>query len=80
MKALLAAGFPAIYIFRPAYIYLVQPAEGTEFQRPPVARDLSRVSGLVPQPSDSGRRLGPSHGACCRRRNRRAPDPGFGEP
>jgi uncharacterized protein YbjT (DUF2867 family) len=27
-KALLAAGFPCVYLFRPAYIYPVQPREG----------------------------------------------------
>ena len=27
-KALLAAGFPRVYLFRPAYIYPVQPRKG----------------------------------------------------
>ena len=31
-KALLAAGFPHVYLFRPAYIYPVEAAEGTKFQ------------------------------------------------
>ena len=38
-KALLAAGFPRVHLFRPAYIYPVEP-EGTEFQLPIDARDL----------------------------------------
>jgi hypothetical protein len=31
-NASFAAGFPRVCIFRPAYIYPVEPAEGTEFQ------------------------------------------------
>jgi hypothetical protein len=30
-KALLAAGFPRVYLFRPAYIYPVQPREEPNF-------------------------------------------------
>ena len=30
-KALLAAGFPRVYIFRPAYIYPVEPRQGPNF-------------------------------------------------
>jgi len=64
-KALLAAGFPSLYLFRPAYIYPV---------------DLPRVSGAVPEPGDSGRRLGLFHGGCRRKRNGAARRPGFREP
>jgi uncharacterized protein YbjT (DUF2867 family) len=54
-KALLAAGFPRAYIFRPAYIYPVEPRKGAELQLPPLTRDLPRVSDALPQSSDSGR-------------------------
>ena len=65
----------------PARLHLPRgAAEGTEFQLPAVARDLPRVSGAVPEPGDSGRRLGPSHGGCCRPANRGARRPGFREP
>jgi hypothetical protein len=40
-------------------------AEGTKFQLSPITRNLPRVSGSVPQPGDSGRRLGPGHGGRC---------------
>jgi hypothetical protein len=33
------------------------PAEGTQFQLPPFARDLFRLSGAVPNPGGSGRDL-----------------------
>ena len=79
-KALLAAGFPRVYIFRPAYIYPVEPRKEPNFSLPPVARDLPRVSGAVPQPGDSGRRLGAGHGGCRRPGNRAARRPGFREP
>jgi uncharacterized protein YbjT (DUF2867 family) len=46
-KALLAAGFPCVYPFRPAYIYPRAAAEGAEFQLPPIGSDLPRVSGAV---------------------------------
>lgn len=46
-NALLAAGFPRVCIFRPAYIYPVEP-QGTKFELPPLARDLPRVSGALP--------------------------------
>jgi hypothetical protein len=79
-KALLGAGFPRVSIFRPAYIYPRGAAEGTEFQLPAWARDLPRVLGAVPEPDDSGRRLGRSHGRCRCPRSRRAPSPGCREP
>jgi hypothetical protein len=79
-KALLAAGFPRVSIFRPEYIYPRGAAEGTEFQLPACARDLPRVLGAVPEPDDSGRQLGRSHGRCRCPRSRRAPKPGCREP
>ena len=44
-NALLAAGFPHVYLFRPAYIYPVRAAEGTEFQLPLLARESIRCFG-----------------------------------
>jgi phospholipase C len=55
-------------------------AEGTKFQLPAYARDLPRVPGAVPEPDDSGRRLGRSHGQCRCPRSRRTPNPGAREP
>ena len=69
-KALLAAGFPRVYLFRPAYIYPVEPRKEPNFSYRLLRGDLPRVSGAVPQPGDSGRRLGPRHGGCRRQRNR----------
>ena len=54
-------------------------AEGTQFDLPPATDDVSGVSSAVPQPGHSVRRLGPSHGRCRGPKNRRAPNPGFGE-
>jgi hypothetical protein len=55
-------------------------AKGTEPQLPPFARDLPCVSGAVPQPGDSGRRLGSRDGGCRHRGNRGAPRLGLREP
>ena len=44
-NALTAAGFPAVYIFRPAYIYPVQPRREPTFSLQGVARDLPWRSG-----------------------------------
>ena len=61
---LLTAGFPAVYIFRPAYILPRRAADGAEFRLPAVARDLSRLSGAVSRPSNPSRRFGTSDGRC----------------
>ena len=45
-------------------------AAGTKFRLSPVARDLPCVSGVIPQPGHSSRRLGPGHGGCRGARNR----------
>jgi hypothetical protein len=37
-------------------------AKGTDLELPVVARSLPGVSSAVPQPGDTGRRLGPRHG------------------
>ncbi len=79
-NALLAAGFPRVYLFRPAYIYPVEPRKEPTFSYRLLRATLSRVSVAVPQPGDSGRRLGPGHGGCRRKRNGAARRPGFREP
>jgi uncharacterized protein YbjT (DUF2867 family) len=79
-KALVAAGFPRV-LHLPARVHLpCGAAKGTEFQLPPVTRDLPVLSGGVPQPGDSGRRLGRSHGRCRCPRSRKEPKPGSREP
>jgi len=45
-KALLAAEFPRLYIFRPAYILSRGAPKRAEFQLQALARDLSCVSGV----------------------------------
>src|SRR5579862_1814785 len=62
-KALPGAGFPQLYIFRPAYIYPVEP------QLPASPCYLRCVSDVVPQPSDSGRRPCAGHGGRCGSKN-----------
>ena len=57
-KALLAAGFPRVYIFRPAYIYPVEPRKEPNFSYRLLRAIYPVLSGAVPQPGDSGRRLG----------------------
>jgi uncharacterized protein YbjT (DUF2867 family) len=74
-KALLATGFPRVYIFRPAYIYPVEPRKEPNFSYRPSALDLPGVSGLVPQPGDSGRRVGAHHGGRRAAGNSGAPRP-----
>ena len=37
-------------------------AKGTEFQLPPITRNVPRISDAVPEPGHSSRRFGPSHG------------------
>jgi hypothetical protein len=64
-NALLAGGFGSVYIFRPAYIYPVTPRREPKFRLPPAARDLPSISGAIPHPGYSSRRLGPSHGGSC---------------
>jgi hypothetical protein len=77
-KALLAAAFPRAYIFRPAYIYPVEARKEPNFSYR-LLRAVYRLSVAIPQPGDSGRRLGTGNGGCCRapKRGRRT---GFREP
>ena len=42
-KALLAAGFPRVYIFRPAYIYPVEPRKDPNLSYRIPADDLARA-------------------------------------
>jgi hypothetical protein len=71
--------FPRLHL--PTCLHLSGGAsQRTEFRLPPVARNLSRVSGAVPQSGDPGRRFGPRHGGCCRAQNGRARRLGSGKP
>jgi len=47
-KVLLAVGFPRVYLFRPAYIYPVEPCKEPNFNYRLISRDLSRFSGAAP--------------------------------
>ena len=69
-NALLAAGFPHVYIFRPAYIYPVEPRKEPNFSYRLLRAIYPAVSVAVPQPGDSRRRLGPGHGGCRRHAER----------
>ena len=64
-KALVAAGFLRVYLSRPAYIYPVEPRKEPNFSYR-LLRVIYPVSRTVFEPGDSGRRLGPRHGGCCR--------------
>ena len=79
-KALAAAGFPHVYMFRPAYIYPVQPRREPNFSYRLLRTIYPGISSVVSQPSDSCRRLGPNDGGCRRTGNRRRPQSGSGEP
>jgi uncharacterized protein YbjT (DUF2867 family) len=78
-KALLAEGFPRLYIFRPAYIYPVEPRKEPNFSYRLLRAIYPAFRLLVPN-GDSGRRLGAGHGGCRRPGNRWARRPGFREP
>ena len=47
-KALLADGFPHVYIFRPAYIYPVEPRKEPNLSYRLMRRHLSRVWDAIP--------------------------------
>ncbi len=79
-KALTAAGFPRIFLFRPAYIYPVQPRKEPELQLPTAAGGISGVSTAVSKPGNSSRRLGLGNGGCRASRNTGAPRLGLQKP
>jgi hypothetical protein len=68
-KTLLAAGFPTCTSSGPRTSTPWSRGRN-QFQLSPVARNLRRVSGSVPQPGDSGRRPGPGYGGRCCPSNR----------
>jgi uncharacterized protein YbjT (DUF2867 family) len=61
-KALSTAGFPRLYIFRPAYIYPVQARREPNFSYRLLRAIYPAFRGVVPQPGVSCRRLGPNDG------------------
>ena len=69
---LLAAGFPRVYIFRPAYIYPVEPRKEPNFSYRVLRAIYPAFRVLFPKPGDSGRRVGSGDGGCC--------GPGKGKP
>ena len=78
-KALSAAGFPHVYIFRPAYIYPVQPRREPNLSYR-LLRAIYPVFRMVPQPGDSCRRSGPNDGGRYCARHWRGPNTRSGEP
>ena len=53
--------FPRVYLQTRVYLFCAA-TQRTEFELPPVARDIPGFSGAFPQSSHSGRRLGPGNG------------------
>jgi len=68
-NALLTAGFPHVYLFRPTHICPMEPRREPNFSYRLLRAIYPAFSGGVSQPGDSGRRLGQSHGGCCRAGN-----------
>ena len=61
-KAVLAGGFPRVYIFRPAYIYPVEPRTEPNLSYRLLRCDLPRLSGGVSGTGGSVGRPVPGHG------------------
>ena len=61
-KGLLAAGFPRVYIFRPAYIYPVEPRKEPNCSYRLLRAIYPVFRRAVSQPGDSVRRVGPRDG------------------
>ena len=86
-RALLAAGFPRLYIFRPAYIYPVKPRLEPNLSYRLLRAIYPVFRASISQPGHSRRRPGARHGRrCCpknsqarRQRYRKPGDPGDGE-
>ena len=72
-NALLAAGFPHVYIFRPAYIYPVEPRKEPNFSYRLLRAIYPAFRVLFPNQVIRADDLGPGHGGCRRLRNRGAP-------
>jgi len=73
-KALLAAGFPRLYIFRAAYIYPVEPRKEPNFSYRLLRAIYPLFRVLFPN------QVIPADGGGCRPRNREDRRPGFREP
>ncbi len=66
-KVLLAAGFPCVYIFRPAYIYPVQARKEPNLSYRLLRAIYPAFRVLIPN-QVIRRRLGPGHDGCRRPR------------
>ena len=69
-NALRAAGFPQVYLFRPAYIYPVTPRKEPNFGYRLLRAIYPVFRVLFPNQVIRGRRLGQSHGGRCPAGNR----------
>src|SRR5882724_1132854 len=67
-NALLASGFPCVYIFRPAYIYPVLPRKEPNLSYRMLRAIYPVFRVLFPSQVIRGRRLGPGNGECRRPR------------
>ena len=79
-KALIAAGFRSVCIFRPAYIYPVEPRKEPNFSYRLLRMIYPVFRALFPNQVISGRRLGARHGGCHDPETWRARQSGFREP
>ena len=79
-KALLAAGFPRVYIFRPAYIYPVEPRREPNFSYRLLRAIYPFFRVVFPNQVIRADDLARSHGRCRHQRKRGAPKLGLREP
>ena len=77
-RALLGTGFPRVYIFRPAYIYPVEPRNEPNFGYRLLRAIYPMFRVLFPNQVIGSDDLG--HGGRCRRKNSGAGRPGYGKP
>ena len=79
-RALLAVGFPSVYIFRPAYIYPVDPRKEPNFSYRLLRAIYPAFRVLFPNQVIRADELGRSHARCRCPRSRKEPKPDSREP
>jgi uncharacterized protein YbjT (DUF2867 family) len=79
-NVLLAAGFPRLYIFRPAYIYPVEQRKEPNFSYRLLCAIYPRLSRALPQPGHSCRPPREGNGGRCTSGNREACKSGLRKP